>query len=87
MDVRGEGVRGEEGKTAARRNWLAIAQIVAANANPVVGVWFLGWQSLRPIFFYWLDGLLAIWGLGVVAAVVTAARNQKTSAPRERSSG
>jgi hypothetical protein len=77
MDVRGEGVRGEDGKAAARRNWLAIARIVAANANPVVGVWFLGWQPLSPIFFYWLDGLLAIWGLGVVAAVVTSREKPK----------
>ena len=70
-------VRGKEGKAAARRNWLAIAQIIATNANPVVGVWFLGWQPLRPIFFYWLDGLLAIWGLGVGAAVVTSREKPK----------
>lgn len=69
--------QGEEGRAVAKRNWLAVAQIVAANANPVIGVWFLGWEPLRPIFFYWLDGLLAISGLGVVAAVVVSRGKQK----------
>jgi len=50
---------------------MAIAEIGIANAVPVIGVWFLGWQAWRPIFFYWLDGLLALWGLGVVAAAVS----------------
>jgi len=58
---------------------LATAWIVVANAVPVVGVWFLGWQAERPIFFYWLDGLLAMWGLGVVAAVVTVKGGPKPS--------
>jgi len=60
---RAEGVGGVDRLTAA--------QIVLGNAIPVVGVWFLGWEPLTPMFFYWLDGLLAIWGLGVVALVVT----------------
>jgi hypothetical protein len=51
---------------------LSIVRIVAGNAIPVVGVWFLGWGPLAPIFFYWLDGLLALWGLGLVALVVTS---------------
>ncbi|MFZ5788831.1 MAG: hypothetical protein ACOY3Y_20520, partial [Acidobacteriota bacterium] len=29
-------------------------------------------RARSPIFFYWLDGLLAVWGLGVVALVVTS---------------
>ncbi len=56
---------------------LRSAQIVLANAVPVVGVWFLGWDALRPIFFYWLDGLLALWGLGVVAIVVSGREGPK----------
>jgi len=50
---------------------MATVEIIIANAVPVIGVWFLGWQAWRPIFFYWLDGLLALWGLGVVAAAVS----------------
>jgi len=50
---------------------IVTAQIVISNALPVIGVWFLGWPALGPVFFYWLDGLLALWGLGLVAAVVT----------------
>jgi len=34
MDVRSVGVRGEDVKAAAGRNWMATAQIVAANAAP-----------------------------------------------------
>ncbi len=34
-------------------------------------MWFLGWNALGAIFFYWLDGLLALWGLGTVAVLVT----------------
>ena len=63
--------RGEKVKNALRCGRLQVIQIVAANAIPVVGVWVLGWQPVKPIFFYWVDGLLAAWGLGVVAAVVT----------------
>lgn len=77
MDLRGKGVKGEEAKATVWRERLVIVQIVAGNAIPVVGVWFLGWQPLRPIFFYWLDGLLAIWGLGVVAVVVTSREDPK----------
>ncbi|MGE5236497.1 MAG: hypothetical protein ACM3O7_09125, partial [Acidobacteriota bacterium] len=72
MGAGSEAARGTAARAVAGPNRLAIAQVVVANAIPVVGVWFLGWQPLAPIFFYWLDGLLAIWGLGVVALVVTA---------------
>lgn len=51
---------------------MGTAEVVIANAIPVIGVWFLGWDALGTIFFYWLDGLFALWGLGVVAAVVTS---------------
>ena len=61
----------EGAQPTAWRRRMATAEIVIANAVPVIGVWFLGWQAWRPIFFYWLDGLLALWGLGAVAAVVT----------------
>ncbi|KGO33236.1 hypothetical protein JT06_15675 [Desulfobulbus sp. Tol-SR] len=61
----------EHVEPAAWRRHMAEAEIGAANAVPVIGVWFLGWQAWRPIFFYWLDGLLALWGLGVVAAAVS----------------
>lgn len=66
-------------------NWLGVAQILVGNAVPVLGVLFLGWKPLVPIFFYWLDGLLAIWGLGVVALVVTSRDDPKllgTSGPK-----
>lgn len=66
------GTRGEATAAPGGRNWAGTARIVVGNAIPVIGVWFLGWQALPPIFFYWLDGLLAIWGLGVVAFVVTS---------------
>ncbi|MCG6962581.1 MAG: DUF6498-containing protein [Acidobacteria bacterium] len=59
-------------KGAGKVDRLTAAQIVVGNAIPVVGVWLLGWEPLTPMFFYWLDGLLAIWGLGVVALVVTS---------------
>jgi len=72
-----KGGQGKEAKAGSWRDRLAIVHIVAGNAIPVVGVWFLGWEPLRPIFFYWLDGLLAIWGLGVVAAVVTSREDPK----------
>ena len=62
---------------AERPGRVAAAQIVIGNALPVIGVWFLGWQPLAPMFFYWLDGLLSIWGLGVVAAVVTGRKDPK----------
>lgn len=62
-----EGTRG-----AGRVDRLAAVQIIVNNAIPVVGVWLLGWEPLTPLFFYWLDGLLAIWGLGAVALVVTS---------------
>ncbi|HBI14210.1 MAG TPA: hypothetical protein DDY20_01610 [Desulfobulbaceae bacterium] len=55
---------------------IIIVQIVVSNALPVIGVWFIGWHASGPIFFYWLDGLLALWGLGVVAAVVTSREEQ-----------
>lgn len=77
MDVRNKGVQEEEAKAVVWHDRLAIIQIVAGNSIPVIGVWFLGWQPIRPIFFYWLDGLLAIWGLGVVAAVVTSREDPK----------
>ena len=51
--------------------------MIVANAIPVIGVWILSWQAERAIFFYWLDGLLAMWGLGVVAAVVTSREGPK----------
>ena len=78
----GDGRRGRRGEGRGRESGSQAQlagdrPIVAANANPVFGVWFLGWQPLRPIFFYWLDGLLAIWGLGVVAAVVTSREKPK----------
>lgn len=78
MDVRGKDAQGEEGKAEVRSDRLTVIQIIVGNAIPVVGVWFLGWQPLRPIFFYWLDGLLAIWGLGVVAAVVSSREDPKS---------
>lgn len=61
----------DEAKPTAWRRPMTTVEIIIANAVPVVGVWFFGWQAWRPIFFYWLDGLLALWGLGVVATVVT----------------
>jgi hypothetical protein len=72
MGSQAEGARGADVKGRGWRDWLTITQIVAANAIPVVGVWFQNWDPLKPIFFYWLDGLLAVWGLGVVAVVVTS---------------
>jgi hypothetical protein len=62
---------GENAKATGGHRHLLTAEIVFANAIPVIGVWFLGWDALGPIFFYWLDGLFALWGLGVVAVVVT----------------
>ena len=50
---------------------MGTAEVVIANAIPVIGVWFLCWDAFGTIFFYWLDGLFALWGLGVVATVVT----------------
>jgi hypothetical protein len=72
MGSQTEGARGVDEKGRGGRDWLTLTQIVVANAIPVVGVWFMNWDPLKPIFFYWLDGLLAVWGLGVVAAVVTS---------------
>ena len=66
--------RENKGETAKATGWhgrMLTAEIVIANAIPVIGVWFLGWDALGTIFFYWLDGLFAFWGLGVVAVVVT----------------
>jgi len=65
-----EGRTGNMPESFRPDRWMAV-QIVIGNAVPVVGVWVLGWSALRPMFFYWLDGLLALWGLGVVAAVVS----------------
>lgn len=65
-------------KGAGRVDRFTAAQIVVGNAIPVVGVWFLGWEPLAPMFFYWLDGLLAIWGLGAVALVVTGREEPRT---------
>ncbi len=71
MDDREKRAGSGEGIAGTGLDWLGVAQIVVANAVPVVGVWVLGWQAERAIFFYWLDGLLAMWGLGVVAVIVT----------------
>ena len=79
MAAKEEAKSREEMKSAAWRNRLMVAQIVIANAVPVIGVLFLDWQALRPIFFYWLDGLLGLCGLGAVAAVVTNREQIKAS--------
>jgi hypothetical protein len=69
--------RGEHPRTDTWLSRLGTAEVVVANAIPVIGVWILGWQAERAIFFYWLDGLLAMWGLGVVAVIVTSREGPK----------
>ena len=79
MDTREDEAKDWTAEETIGLSRLSTAWIVAANAVPVIGVWILGWQAERPIFFYWIDGLLAMWGLGVVAAVVTLREGLKTS--------
>ena len=72
MDDRSDVAGREQTTTGDLLARLRVPLIVIVNAIPVVGVWILGWHAERAIFFYWLDGVLAMWGLGVVAVIVTS---------------
>lgn len=71
MEFREQGGQTKETEATIWHKRMGTGEIVIANAIPVIGVWFLGWDALETIFFYWLDGLFALWGLGVVASVIT----------------
>ena len=50
--------------------WLLVAQVVARNAVPLVGILFYGWSAVNVVVLYSLDTLLS---LGVIFAVLARA--------------
>ena len=39
-------------------NSYAIASLLVANAIPVYGVWFWGWNAFALIVLYWLENVI-----------------------------